>query len=463
MSGKYKRHENKGMQIMIVGCGKVGSTLVSRLSDEGHNITVVDQRPEVIQEICEAHDVLGIIGNGASFSVQLEADVESKDLLIAVTDSDELNLLCCTIAKKIGTHCATIARVRNPELSKDRYYLREQLGLSMIINPELEAANEMARLLRFPGAISINSFAKGHVEMIKFKIPDDSTLHGCPLYKLQAEQVLICGVERYDTLVIPDGNFVLQAGDVVTFVATYANAYHFFRRAGIPNHRVSNSMIIGGGKTSYYLAKQLLELGIEVKIIEMNMKRCEELSALLDNAIIVCGDGTDEQLLDKEGLDRTESFIALTGMDEENILLTLHAKRNPLTKVITKVNRITFNSVIESLELGSVIYPKHITAEAILAYVRARHNSLASSNVETLYHVFDNRAEAIEFHIKQESAVVGVPLKKLQTKENLLIACIYRKGKVIIPGGNDEIRIGDVVIVVTMHTGFDDIDDILAK
>ncbi len=460
MSNRNIKNDKKGLEIMIVGCGKVGRTLVSRLCEEGHNITVVDKRPSVIQDMCETHDVLGIIGNGASFHVQMEAGIENTDLIIAMTESDELNLLCCTVAKKLGNHCATIARVRNPDYSNDRYHLREQLGLSMIINPELEAANEMARLLRFPSAISINAFAKGHVEMIKFKVPEKNVLDGCALYQLQAEQVLICAVERGEELVIPNGNFVLQAGDLVTFIATVSNAHKFFKHVGIKNHRVSNSMIIGGGRTSYYLTKELLGMGIETKIIEIDMNRCEQLSELLDDAIVVCGDGADEQLLDKEGLGRYESFIALTGMDEENILLTLHAKRNPNTKVITKVNRITFNSVIESLELGSVIYPKYITAEMIIAYVRAKHNSMGS-NIETLYHVFDDRAEAIEFRITQESEVVGIPLKDLRMKPNLLIACISRKGKVMIPGGNDDIRIGDTVIVVTMQSGFHDIDDVL--
>ncbi len=459
MSKKETKGAGQGLSIMIVGCGKVGTTLVSRLCEEGHNITVVDKSPSVIQTICETYDVLGIIGNGASFNVQLEAGIENTDLLIAVTDSDELNLLCCTIAKKVG-NCSTIARVRTPEYSKELYYLREQLGLSMIINPELESANEIARLLRFPSALSINAFAKGQVEMIKFQIPDGNVLDGCALYQMQKDQVLICAVEREGELVIPDGSFVLKSGDVVSFISTVKNAHAFFKRIGLKNHRVSNSIIIGGGRTSYYLAKQLLEMGIAVKIIELKMERCEELSILLDKAVVVCGDGADESLLDKEGLANAESFIALTGMDEENILLTLHAKRNPNTKVITKVNRITFNSVIDNLELGSVIYPKYITAESIIAYVRAKKNSIGS-NLETLYHVFDDRAEAIEFRVAADCPVADIPLKNLKLKKNLLLACILRKGKAIIPNGNDSIRVGDTLIIVTMHTGFQDIRDIL--
>jgi trk system potassium uptake protein TrkA len=460
VSKRENQNVENGLQIIIVGCGKVGSTLVARLCDEGHDVTVIDKNHFVIQGICETYDVLGIIGNGSSYQVQMEAGIEDADLIIAVTDSDELNLLCCTIAKKVG-RCSAIASVRNPDYSEELYYLRDKLGLSMIINPELEAANEIARLLRFPTALSINAFAKGQVEMIKFKLPEGNILAGKALSKLQQkDQILICAVERDGRLVIPDGNFILEAGDIVSFISTVKNAHVFFKKIGLKTHRVSNAMIIGGGKTSYYLAKQLIEMGIEVKIIELDMKRCEELSLLLDDAIIICGDGADEKLLTREGLDQTESFIPLTGLDEENILLTLHAKRNPNIKVITKVNRIAFDSVIDSLELGSVVYPKYITAETIIAYVRAKQNSIGS-NIETLYHIFDDRAEAIEFKIEKDSPLAGIPLKKLRLKKNLLIASIARQDKVIIPNGDDKIQIGDKVVVVTMQAGFRDISDIL--
>ena len=304
MSKRENQNVENGLQIIIVGCGKVGSTLVARLCDEGHDVTVIDKNHFVIQGICETYDVLGIIGNGSSYQVQMEAGIEDADLIIAVTDSDELNLLCCTIAKKVG-RCSAIARVRNPDYSEELYYLRDKLGLSMIINPELEAANEIARLLRFPTALSINAFAKGQVEMIKFKLPEGNVLAGKALSKLQQkDQILICAVERDGRLVIPDGNFILEAGDIVSFISTVKNAHVFFKKIGLKTHRVSNAMIIGGGKTSYYLAKQLIEMGIEVKIIELDMKRCEELSLLLDDAIIICGDGADEKLLTREGPNR---------------------------------------------------------------------------------------------------------------------------------------------------------------
>ncbi len=461
MSKIEKNKEKNWLNIIIVGCGKVGTTLVQRLCEEGHDITVIDKDSAVIQTICETHDVLGIIGNGASYNVQMEAGIENVDLLIAVTESDELNLLCCTVAKKVS-NCSAIARVRNPDYNNEKYYLREKLGISMLINPEFEAANEIARLLRFPTALSVNAFAKGHAEMIKFKIPEGSTLDGKALFQLQNHQVLICAVERDGELFIPDGSFELKSGDVVSFTSSHQNAYQFFKNIGIKVKRVSNTMIIGGGKTSYYLAKQLLEMGIEVKIVELDMKRCEELSVLLDDALIINGDGADEALLTREGIKDMESFIALTGMDEENILLTLYAKQNPNTKVITKINRITFNKVIEDLELGSVVYPKYITAETIIAYVRAKKNSIGS-NIETLYHIFDDRAEAIEFRIEKNSPVAEIPLKDLNTKKNLLVAGILRHGKFIIPNGNDVIKENDRVIIVTMHTGFRDISDIIEE
>lgn len=459
---KKKEVNNDGLNIIIVGCGKVGSTLVSRLCDEGHDITVIDKNKDVIADICETYDVLGIVGNGSSIKVQMDAGIENANLMIAVTDSDELNILCCTMAKKVG-NCSTVARVRNPDYSDELLYLREKLELSITLNPELETANEIARLLRFPSALSINAFARGQVEMITFKIPDDNMICGMPLYELQQQfpfQVLICAVERDGELTIPNGSFVLQAGDVVSYVSTVKNAHSFFKKIGLKTHRVSDAFIVGGGRTSYYLAKQLIEMGIQVKIIERDVARCEELSLLLDKAMIICGDGSDEKLLAREGFFEAESFIPLTGMDEENILLTLHAKRSPNTKVITKVNRITFNSVIDSLELGSVVYPKYITAETIIAYVRAKKNSIGS-NVETLYHIFGDRAEAIEFKIKNGSPVVGIALKDLKLKNNLLIACITRGGRVIIPGGNDAIEVGDRVVIVTMESGFKDVADIL--
>lgn len=456
------KNTNRGLQIIIVGCGKVGVTLIQQLSHEGHDITVIDKSAEKVQTMSSLYDVMGVVGNGASYSVQMEAGIENTDLIIAVTDSDELNLLCCTVAKQVG-NCAAIARVRTPDYSKEAGYLREKLGLAMIINPELEAAKEASRILYLPTALEVNSFAHGQAEMIKFKVPEGNMLAGMPIAQLGKDitnDILICAVERGGEVYIPSGDFRVEAGDIVSFAASRMIAKSFLEHIGFKTNQVRDSMIIGGGKAAYYLAKLLLHMGISVKIIESNRARCEELSILLPKAIIINGDGTDEELLKEEGIEYVESFIPLTGIDEENIMLTLFARQISSAKVITKINRITFRNVINSLDLGSVIYPKYITSEAIIAYVRAKKASM-DSNIETLYHMFDHRVEAIEFRVYEKSAVTGIPLKDLTLKKNLLISFINRNGDIIIPSGHDSIEVGDTVMIVTTHTGFNDIQDIL--
>lgn len=460
MSNPFSKNE-KSLKIIIVGCGKVGMTLAERLSQEKHDVTVIDTDAESIQKVTTLYDVMGVTGNGASFSVQNDAGINKADLIIAVTSSDELNLLCCTIAQKVG-ECAAIARVRNPDYSEELSYLRKQLGISLIINPELETAKEMSRLLRLPTAISMNSFAKGHVELVKFKLPEDNMLVGKKIMEIGATKlgVLICGIESEGHLDIPDGSNVFKAGDLISFIATPLNTHKFFRHIGMKTHHVKDCIIVGGGKTSYYLAKQLSEMNINVKVIERDKKHCETLCTLLPNALVINGDGADESLLFEEGIKETGSFIPLTGLDEENILLTLFAKKNSKAKVITKINRSTFNDVIDGLDIGSVIYPRYMSTETIIRYVRGMQNSIGS-NIETLYHIFENRAEAIEFEITEDSPVTGKPLMELTLKENLLVACINRRGKIIIPRGGDTIQPGDTVVIVTTHTGFKDVSDIL--
>lgn len=462
MFAKEKKPARRGMNIIIVGCGKVGASLTEQLYKEGHDITVVDKSPARVSALTDLYDIMGLVGNGASYKVQKEAGIDKADLMIAVTDSDELNLLCCTVAKRVGD-CAAIARVRTPDYSDEVSYLKEKLGLAMIINPEMEAANEIVRVLSLPAALGVNSFAHGEAEMIRFKIPEKNRLHGQKLVTLGkniAGDILVCAIERDKQVFIPGGNFKLLQGDVVSFISTVKAATSFFDKIGIQNKPVRNTMIIGGGKAAYYLGKRLLEMGIGVKIIEQNRSRCEELSELLPGAIIINGDGTDTDLLREEEIDCADSLVPLTGIDEENILLTLHAREVSNAKVITKINRNTFHNIIDKLELGSVIYPKYITAEAIIAYVRAKTASM-DSNVETLYHMFDSRVEAIEFRVSAKSGVTDVPLRDLALKDNLLIACINRSGRIIIPGGMDSIQTGDTVIIVTTHTGFQNLEDIL--
>ncbi len=457
-----KNSADKGLHIIIVGCGKVGATLVEQLCKEGHDITIIDKNSQKIQEITNLYDVMGLVGNGASYSVQMEAGIENTDLIIAVTESDELNLLCCTVAKRVG-HCAAIARVRTPDYSKEAGYLREKLGLAMIINPEYEAAKEASRILYLPTALEVNSFAHGEAELIKFKVPEGNLLDGMTIMELgkcDTPNILICAVERGGEVYIPSGDFRMAKGDVISFVASRKLAKNFLEHIGFKTTRVKNTMIIGGGKAAYYLAKQLLSMGISVKIIESSRERCEELSILLPKAIIINGDGTDQELLKEEGIEYAESFVPLTGIDEENILLTLYARQVSKAKVITKINHINFKSVISQLDLGSVVYPRYITSEAIIAYVRAKKDSM-NSNIETLYHMFDHRVEAIEFRVEEDSDVTNIPLKDLDLKKNLLISFIGRNGSILIPSGQDSIQVGDTVMIVTTHTGFDDIRDIL--
>ena len=458
-----KKEVQKGLRIIIVGCGKVGRTLVEQLSQEGHNITIIDRDAQKVQSVANLYDVMGIHGNGASYSLLQEAGIENTDLLIAVTESDELNLLCCTLAKQVG-NCAAIARVRTPDYSKEVGYLREKLGLAMIINPEMEAAAEAARILYLPTALEIDSFAHRQADLIKFKVPEGNVLDGMNLITLGkkiAPDILICAAERNGQVTIPRGNFCIRSGDILSFAASRTVGKKFLEDIGFKTNRVRNAMLIGGGKAAYYLAKQLIGMGIQVKIIEISKARCEELSILLPKAVIINGDGTNEDLLREEGIERAEAVVALTGIDEENILLTLFARRVSEAKTITKINRITFQDVINSLDLGSVIYPKYITAETIIRYVRAMKESM-DCNIETLYHMFDHRAEAVEFRVDAPSGVTDIPLMELALKDNLLVCAIYRDGKVRIPNGRDVIRVGDSIMVVTTHTGFSDIQDILA-
>lgn len=451
------------MKIIIVGCGKVGTTLAEQLNRENHDITLIDTNEEAIQNISNSADVMGVTGNGAVYQVQMEAGIQDADLLIATTNSDELNMLCCLIAKRAG-NCHTIARIRNPEYSSEIRYIREELNLSLAINPELAAAREIARLLRFPSAIKIEPFAKGRIELLKFLIPEHSLLNDMRVMDVVnrlKSNVLICVVERGNDVVIPDGNFVMKKGDKISFIASHQESADFFKKAGVDNNIVKSAMFVGGGKLTHYLCRLLEDTKIKIKIIERDEERCRQLSELLPKAMIIHGDGTDEQLLLEEGIRQTEAFASLTGFDEENIMLSLYASSQSKAKLITKVNKIAFENVINSLNLGSLIQPKMLTAEIILQYVRAMQNSMGSSNIETLYKIAADKAEALEFRVKEGSPVLGIPLEKLKLIDNLLVACINRGGTIITPRGKDTVEAGDTVIVVTTHTGLNDLTDIL--
>ncbi len=452
------------MRVMIVGCGKVGSTLAEQLQEENIDLTLVDNREEKLNAISDDIDALAIVGNGASINTLMEAGIESTDILIAVTDSDELNLLCCLIAQKTSK-CHTIARVRNPVYSKERGFIRERLGVSMFINPEYSAAMEISRILRFPSAMRIDTFSRGRIELIKFKVEPEFGLDGLSLSKIADKHhhdMLFCAIENSSGISIPNGDSVIHNGDMVSMMATPKNAAAFFSKIGLKTTQVRNAMLIGGGTICYYLAKLLLDMKIAVKIIEKDKARCETLSELLPAATIILGDGTDRSLLMEEGLRQAEAVVSLTDQDEENLFLSLSAKKNSEAKVVSKINRLSYGDIIDGLDIGSVVYPKYITADYILQYVRAMQNSIGS-NVETLYHILDNRAEALEFRIRETSPVVGVPLANLNTRRNLLVACINRNGEIRIPRGQDTIQIGDSVVIVTTNRGLRDITDILER
>ena len=449
------------MKIIIIGCGKVGSTLAEELCEEDHELTVIDKNPQKIQQICESIDIMGSCGNGASIQILSEAGVEEADILNAVIGPDEMDLLCWQIAKKVS-QCHTIARVRNPVYHREVHFLRKKLGISMIINPEFAAAMEISRLLRFPSAIKRDTFSKGRVELLKFKLLPEFKLSGLSVADIMDKlrcDILICGVEREGHVFIPSGDFVLEDMDLVSIIASPKNSNLFFKKIGVQTHQVRNALIVGGGTLGYYLAAALSDMRIRVSLIETDRARCEELSELLPSVTVINGDGTDKKLLMEEGLPNAEAFVTLTNLDEENILLSLFAKKVSRAKLVTKVNRLAFDDIVDGLDLGSVVHPKYLTADYILQYVRAMSNSIGS-NVETLYHILDGQAEALEFAVRDRSAVTGIPLSELKLKDNLLIACIYRGGVVHIPRGQDVIQPGDSVIVVTTVRGLKDLTDI---
>ena len=452
------------MKIIVVGCGNVGSMLARTLSAEGHNITVIDSNPVTVKALSNELDIMAITGNGSTLEVLVDAGAENADLLIAVTDSDERNLLCCLISKKCGTK-NTIARVRNPEYKNEIEFIKNDLGLSLSVNPELFAADEIARLVKFPTAIEIDAFAGGRVELLKFEVSKDSPICGLVLKNLKKDlnsEVLICIVERGSETLIPTGDFTLLEGDRVSFIASGRKAVEFFKAIKMSQGKIRAVIIVGGGETSFYLAKKLLASGVQVKIIEKDKKRCEELADVLSDAVIINGDGADKGLLGEEGLDRADAFVSLSNHDEENIMMSIYAKKvNPRIKIITKVHRNAYDEIINDLKIGSIINPKLLAAENIIKYVRAMSNT-GDSNMETLYRLNAGRAEAMEFTVRETSDLVDRPLSELKLKKNVIVASIVRKGQIETPKGSSVIKVGDKVIIVTTNTGFDDIKDILA-
>lgn len=452
------------MRIIVIGAGKVGSTLASQLVKEGHEVVVMDTNQERLDELQNRIDIMTLCGNGASKEYLEEAEVAESDLVIAATSADEVNILSCFIARQIGAS-KTIARVRNPEYRNQLELMKEELGLSMIVNPELSAASEISRILRFPSANDVELFCRGHVELVEYTIGKD-----CPLCELSLKEiyvkykirVLICAVRRGEDITIPKGEFVLKEGDKINITASPKNIHDFFEAIGSFKRPVKSVMIVGGSMIAYYLANQLIDMNIDVKIVDMNTKRCEELSEMLPKASIVCANATENDLLLEEGIMDFDGFVALTGLDEMNIIYGMYAKTKNVEKVITKVHHLSFPEVIESSGIESVVSPKLITAERISSYVRAIQNSYSKNKVESLRRIVDNRIEALEFIVRENESFIGIPLKDLPIKDNVLVAAIVRHGKAIIPGGSDTIKKGDSVVVITPDiASIEELNDIM--
>ncbi|WP_337798880.1 Trk system potassium transporter TrkA [Acidaminococcus timonensis] len=451
------------MQIIVVGCGKVGRSIVAQLSKEDNNVTVIDTNAQIIRNISTNYDVMGIVGNGSSFTILDQADLAHTDMIIAVTERDEVNLLTCVIAKLNNNKIHTVARVRSPQYAGELAKLQKGLDLTMTINPEMEAAKEISRLLNFPSAIEIFSFARNRIDLLRFRVPPISVLVGRSLKDISdlTTNLLVCIIERNSNIMVPNGDTVIQQGDVLTIIAMPRDAQNFFKKIGVRTNKCRNVMIVGGGQLSFYLSKLLLNNHVNVTIVERDMERCEELVNALPGVTVDCGDGTEKELLEEEHLENMDGFVACTGLDEVNTILSLYAMKHVGRKVVTKVNHVDFGDVIEGLQLDSIVNPKELTAQKIVHYVRAAGNSL-ESNVETLYKLMNGRVEALEFLLEKKSSIIGVKLADLNLKSNVLIAGIVRDGRLIIPGGQDAFQVGDTVIVVTTHLGFHEIFNILA-
>lgn len=452
------------MNIIIVGCGKIGSTILESLVEEGHNVVGIDNDEKVIEEITNTHDVMAVCGNGADYDMLKEAGVENTEMFIAVTSSDELNMLSCYVAKKMGAK-HTIARIRNPEYNLNSLgFLKQQLDLSMAINPESLAAVEMFNILKLPSAVKIQTFSQRNFEIIEMILKEGSPIARLKLMELRNKfkaKFLVCAVQRGEDVYIPSGNFQLMPGDKIGLTASPSEVQKLMRALKVDKKQAKDIMILGGSRIAYYLAKMLTASGNGVKIIEKDHEKCEELSESLDKAVIIEGDGAQQELLLEEGLTSLDAFVALTGMDEENILVSIFASSQNVPTVISKVNRNELSSMAARLGLDCIISPKKTVSDVLVRYARALENS-RGSNVETLYNIMDDKAEVLEFNVRSDFKQVNIPLRDLTLKPNILIAGIIRDRKPIIPAGDDMIMKNDkVIVVVTSDQRLNDLSDII--
>ncbi len=452
------------MKVIVVGSGKIGRFIVESLVKEGHDVVVVDNSEKVIDEITNQYDVMAVCGNGADWETLVEAGVTQCELIAAVTDSDEKNMLSCFMAKRLGAR-HTIARIRNPEYNDSSLgFFKEQLNLSMAINPEQLAAEEIFTLLKFPSATKVESFSRRNFEMAELKLRSDTPLDGLKVFEMRHKykgQYLVCAVQRGEEAFIPDGSFVLKAGDRIGVTATRSEMAKLLKNLGAMQKQARNVMILGGSRTAYYLAKMLLATGNQVKIIEKDREICRDLCESLPKAVVLQGDGAQQELLMEEGLEQQDAFVALTGIDEENILMSIFASNHKVPKVISKVNRDEMARLAEKLSLDTIISPRKTVSDIIVRYARALRNT-EGSNIETLYHLMDGSAEALEFHVNAGSPVIGKPLKEMNFKKNTLVAGIIRNRKAIIPSGDDMILADDNVVLIGSGIRFNDVADILA-
>ena len=451
------------MKIVIIGCGRIGSTILGSLLNEGHDLVAVDKEPTVIDEISNIFDVMTICGNGADSDTLNEVGVQNTDLVVAVTDSDEMNMLTCFIARRMGAK-HTIARVRNPEYNDQSLgFMKHQLELSMTINPEYSAAYELFNLLKLPSATNIETFGRRNFEMVELILREDSPLNGIRLMDLRKKysaNFLIGVVQRGDEVYIPDGSFELKAGDKIGLTATPTEVQRLLKEVGTLKKQARNVMLLGAGRTAYYLSKMLLGSGNSVKVIEKDRHRCIEFSEALPQAVVIHGDGASQELLLEEAIRSTDAFVTLTGMDEENILISCYAVSQGVPKVICKVNRKEMSNMAIKLGLESIISPQKTVSDIVVRYARALQNSVGSK-VEALYNIMDGNAEALEFNVLEDFPLLQTPLKDMRIKPNILIAGIIRGRKTIIPSGNDMILAGDKVVVIAAKQHLRDLSAII--
>lgn len=451
------------MKIIVLGAGKVGKTLIKHMSNEDHDIIVVDQNAMKVEEVVNQYDVIGVVGNGGSYDILMEAGAEDANLIICVTASDELNILAGLVAKKMGTR-HTIARVRNPDYSSQRDFMRNQLGFSMIVNPELEAASEIRRVLSFPSAVKVDTFSRGKVELAEFFVEDHSRLNGVELnqlHKITKTNILVCAVSHNEDVIIPDGNYAIKPGDHLYITGTHRDLSKFCLDIGVITSRIKNVIIIGGGKIAYYLSKQLSTQGIKVKIIEKDKNRCQVLAEKLPYVTIIHGDGSDDELLNEEGIENTDAVLALTGLDEENIVLSLSAKNLYHKKTIAKVTRMNYTGLSNVLKVDSIVAPKKIVASQIIRYVRAKMNKDHDSAVKTLYKIVDGEVEAVEFKVTEHFKFLHKTINEMKIKEHVLVAAIIRENEVIVPKGNTTMELNDYVIIVSRGEIMKSLNDML--